>query len=353
MGASHNLYRGRHAASIENDFLRVTVLAEGGHIAEIFDKQSSVNPLWTPLWPSIEPSQYRADLHPEYGTGGDASLLAGIMGHNLCLDLFGGPSPEEVATGIPAHGEMSVAKCELSLVGDELRLKAYLPGAQLRFERCIQLQGRSVRIREGVENLSTLDRPIAWTQHVTLGPPFVESATTHFRASATRSKVFETQFGTADYMRPGAEFEWPLAGGSSGGSVDLRLMGRAPASAYTTHLMDAQREHAFFTAYSPTYKLALGYIWKRTDFPWLGIWEENHSRLNSPWSGRTLVRGMEFGVSPFPESRRAMIDRGKLFGVPTYRWLPARSRADVEYWAFTCAADFVPETAEWPNLEST
>lgn len=351
MPVPHNLYRGRRAASIENDFLRVTVLAQGGHIAEIFDKESGINPLWTPPWPSIEPSQYRADLHPEFGTGSDASLLAGIMGHNLCLDLFGGPSAEEAAAGIPAHGEMSVAKCELSLVDDELQLEAHLPGAQLRFDRRIHLQDRNVRIRESVENLSTLDRPIAWTQHVTLGRPFLDSSITQFRASATRSKVFETQFGTADYMRSGAEFEWPLAPASLGEPVDLRLMRRAPASAYTTHLMNPKREDAFFMAYSPTYKLAIGYIWKRADFPWIGIWEENHSRLNSPWNGKAVTRGMEFGVSPFPESRRTMIDRGKLFGIPTYRWLPARSRVEVEYWAFTRAADSVPDTAEWPNLE--
>ena len=72
-------------------------------------------------------------------------------------------------------------------------------------------------------------------------------------------------------------------------------------------------------------------MWKRSDFPWLGIWEENHSRTQSPWNGETLARGMEFGVSPFPETRRAMIDRGKLFGVPCYRWLPAKSTVAVEY----------------------
>ena len=37
---------------------------------------------------------------------------------------------------------------------------------------------------------------------------------------------------------------------------------------------------------------------------------------------------MEFGVSPIPETRRAMIDRGKLFGVPCYRWIPAKSAVD-------------------------
>ena len=98
MSASHE-YRGRRAATIENDALRVTVLVEGGHIAEIFDKRSGVNPLWTPPWRSIEPSTYSRARHPEYGDGGDAMLLAGIMGHNLCLDIFGGPSDAEAAAG--------------------------------------------------------------------------------------------------------------------------------------------------------------------------------------------------------------------------------------------------------------
>jgi hypothetical protein len=53
---SDTLYRGRNSVSIENSDLRVTVLREGGHIAEIFDKQTGVNPLWTPPWQSIEPS---------------------------------------------------------------------------------------------------------------------------------------------------------------------------------------------------------------------------------------------------------------------------------------------------------
>lgn len=62
-------YRNRRAATIENDTLRVTVLEEGGHIAEVADKASGVNPLWTPEWPSIEPSSYAAPRHPEYGGG--------------------------------------------------------------------------------------------------------------------------------------------------------------------------------------------------------------------------------------------------------------------------------------------
>jgi hypothetical protein len=89
-----------------------------------------------------------------------------------------------------------------------------------------------------------------------------------------------------------------------------------------------------------------GYVWKRGDFPWLGIWEENHGREHPPWNRRALTRGMEFGASPVPESRRNMIDRQSMFGVRGYRWLPAKSKAQVEYWAFIGSADSIPESLE-------
>lgn len=327
-------YRGRRAASIENEFVRVTVLREGGHIAEIFSKEAGVNPLWTPPWPSIEPSAYDRAKHPEYGHDAESKLLAGIMGHNLCLDIFGGPSPEEAEAGLTVHGESSVAPYDISARGASLVAEVHLPMAQLTFQRSIELDERVLRVRESVTNLMACDRAIAWTQHVTLGPPFLEKGVTEFRASATRSKVFETEFGDAMYLAAGAEFQWPNAPRKDGGREDLRVFNRAPVSgAYTTHLMDPAQEFASFAAFHPGMQLVFGYQWKRADFPWLGIWEENYSRRQAPWNGQVLTRGMEFGVSPMPESRRKMIERGQLFGVPAYRWLPAKSAAVVEYTA--------------------
>ena len=325
------------------------MLEEGGHIAEIFDKRAGVNPLWTPPWPAIEPSTYDRVTHPEYGGGPDAQLLAGIMGHNLCLDTFGAPSPEELAAGIPVHGEASVVPYDIRKTGGYLVTTARLPRAGLLFERRIELRGRTVHIKESVENQSATDRPIAWTQHVTLGPPFLKCGTTQFRASATRSKVFEGQFGDADYLVAAAEFDWPRAPRAGGGFADLQVCNESSCSgAYTAHLMDPNREFAFFAAFAPAFRSAFGCIWKQSNFPWLGIWEENHSRPHPPWNGRCLARGMEFGVSPFPESRRAMIERNRMFDVPTYRWLPAQSRATVEYWMVLQEADSIPESLEPP-----
>jgi hypothetical protein len=344
-------FRGRRAASIENDVIRVTVLEGGGHIAEILDKATGVNPLWIPPWSSIEPAEFDHFTRPGYGAGpAESRLLSALMGHNLCLDFFGGPSPQEEAAGLSAHGEGSIAVYQIEHGASSIVMRARLPIAQLHVERKISLHGRAVRIRERVENLTGSDRPVGWTEHVTLGPPFVERAITEFRAPATRSKTFEGAFGSADYLTAGTEFDWPLAPAIGGGHADLRRSSAAAASsAYTAHLIDPEQTHGFFVAHSPRYQLAFGYIWSRSDFPWLGIWEENASRTAPPWNGAGLTRGMEFGVSPFPETRRQMIDRGRLFGVPTYRWIPARASVSVEYWALIRPAAEIPETLEWPH----
>jgi hypothetical protein len=343
-------FRGRRAHAIENDDLRVTVLEEGGHIAEVLDKKTGVNPLWIPPWPSIEPSEYCAAGDRVYGASVESQLLAGIMGHNLCLDIFGGPSAEEQSAGLQPHGEASVARYELSGNGPALHARAILAESRLSVERQIELSGRNVRVRESVENLSATDRPVGWTEHVTLGPPFLEHGVTEFGTSATRSKVLESVFGSADYLIPAAEFTWPHAPGGDGRPIDLRVYTSRPrSSAFTTHLMDPTKNTAFFVAFSPRLRLAFGYVWRQPDFPWLGIWEENRSRPHNPWNGDTVTRGMEFGVSPFPESRRQMIERGSLFNVPTYRWIPAKTRAEVEYWVVSRAAEVIPDGLDWPS----
>jgi hypothetical protein len=308
-------YRGRRAVQIENEFVRLTVTVEGGHIAEILDKRSGVNPLWTPPWTSIEPSVYSAARYPEYGASPEAKLLAGILGHNTCLDLFGPPSAEEERAGVTVHGEASVLPYELHASRAGLTATCSLPVSQLAFERRFELDGQKILIAETVENLSALDRPIAWTEHVTLGPPFLECGVTQFRAPA-EPEGFESYTDIASF----------------GG--------------YTTHLLDPNRERAWFFAYSPKSEILFGYVWRRSDFPWLGVWEENCSRKQAPWNGRTQARGMEFGVSPIPETRRAMIERQKLLDTACYRWLPARARLAINYYAGIARAAAIPETIE-------
>jgi hypothetical protein len=345
-------FQNRRAVRVENGVVRVTATVEGGHIAEIRHKGSGVNPLWLPPWPSIEPSAYDLAEHPGYGNDSDARLLAAILGHNICLDTFGGPSSEEAKAGIPPHGEGPVVPYQVSSIAEtEMILSGALNLAQLRFTRRIKLSSGSavVRLSETAENLSATDRPIAWTQHVTLGPPFLETGKTQFHMPATRSKVGDASFNDnrGPYV-PDAEFDWPLCPRKSGGAEDFRTYTKGPVSGgFTTHLMDPSREQVFFMTWSPASKVLFGYIWNRQDFPWMARWEEHHLRNQPPWNGKAITCGMEFGVSPFVEPRRKMVERGTLFGVPSYKWVPAKSKLNVEYCAFITTNNAMPDSVRW------
>jgi hypothetical protein len=329
-------YRNRRAFEISNARISVTVLYEGGHIARFVSRDCDMNPLWTPRWPAVEPSSYDPAKHPEYGEDSESKLLAGIMGHNLCMDIFGGPTESEAAAGLTVHGEASVAPYEIDGGDASLTMRARFTEARLDFARSIALDGGTAEISESVANLDAVDRPIAWTQHVSMGAPFIEPGVTEFRVPATRSKVIETDItGGKGFQRTGAEFDWPLCPRRDRGAIDLRRYPDEPVSAgYTAHLLDPAQDEAYFEAWHPPSELLFGYSWDRADFPWLGRWEENRCRTHAPWNGGEIVCGMEFGVSPMPESRRAMIERGRLFGAPCYRWIPARSTVTVRYRAF-------------------
>lgn len=344
-------YPQRETVVLENNRLRLTLLPGGGHIAAVTLKSNGVNALWDPPWETIDPSRYDPSKHAEYGPRPEARLLSGIAGHNLCFDFSGPPSGEEAEAGLGVHGEAGVVDWQVSASEGELLARAELPVAGISFERRLRLAADShvVVIRETAENLSAADRAVGWTEHCTIGPPFLEKGKTEFHVPATSSKVFESPFAPGhERLRPGAEFHWPMAPTSAGGFSDLRVMPDDEVSgAYTAHLLDPALEHAFFSAFNPDLKTAFGYVWKRSDFPWLGIWEENCYRAHPPWRGRTLTRGMEFGVSPFPESRRAMIERGSMFGEKGYRWIPARAKATVEYRLFIVETERAPETLQW------
>ncbi|MEZ5363371.1 MAG: hypothetical protein R2748_13770 [Bryobacterales bacterium] len=347
MGISH-----RRQAVLENDKLRLVVLPGGGHIASVTLRSNPVNPLWDPPWETIEPSQYDAAKHGvTYGTDVDGRLLSGIAGHNLCFDLFGVPSEAEAKAGLDVHGEASSADWEVAVDGPEMICRGEFPLCGMAFERRLRLAEGSqvVTVTETAINRSGVDRPVGWTQHVTLGPPFLEKGKTRFHAPGGASKTLEAEFAPGHDRFPiGAEFQWPYAPRIDGGFEDLRtLTAEKVGGAFTTHLMAPDREQAYFTAWSPGSKLAFGYVWKRSDFPWLGIWEENGGRTHAPWSGRTLTRGMEFGASPFPETRRSWLDRGSLFGQPVSRWIPAGGRGTAEYRIFLVETDAAPEAVEY------
>ncbi len=282
---------------------------------------------------------FNTQKNPEFGTGCDARLLAGIMGHNLCLDIFGGPSAGEEAAGITPHGEGSVVHFDIDGGGSKLTMKAEMPLAQIRFGTQHRVAGhRQCGFASPAESLAAFDRPY-WLDSArehSMVHHSSNEASTQFRASATRSKVFESEFGADPYLKAGAEFEWPLAPQKDGAYMDLRVMNISPVSSgYTAHLMDHRSEHALYprpgTPGKRSHSATSGS--DRTSLArHLG---GGHSRTGAPWNGQTLARGMEFGASPHtrnPAANPLIVAVSSARRKHTAGFQPKQC-VEVEYWA--------------------
>jgi hypothetical protein len=86
--------------------------------------------------------------------------------------------------------------------------------------------------------------------------------------------------------------------------------------------------------YNADYPVLIGYVYPTADNPWLGDWQENMSNKTLPWNGQAVARGLEFGTTPMPEGLRRSVERGKMYGVPTYRWIGGRQRLTTTWSAF-------------------
>lgn len=335
---SGNILDGRAGYRIYSDWGRIGVLEGGGHICElILNSVPEVNPLWKPPWKTIDPDRYSPAKNVRaYGPPPDGKLLAGIAGHNLSFDHFGPPSKEETAAGLATHGEAPCAKWKMKKVSGRvptLQCDCVLQKAQIKFRRNISSHRENpvIYVEERAENLGFYDRPISWNEHVTFGPPFVESDTTLFDMPATRTKTCPPGYSERIFLQTDAEFTWPDAPRNDGSRHNLRTMPDETYGHYTAQLLDPALEIAFVSACNPRLQLLVVYAFRRTDFPWVGNWEERNHRTSAPWRGKTFCRGMEFSTTPFAIPRRETIDQGPLFEGKTFRWLAARSSVTLRY----------------------
>ena len=348
MKISTNRYQGRQAWVLDNDTIALTLMVGGGHIAalELKDKPG-INPLWDPPWKSLEPWDY---VPAKHAGAYQLKLLASILGHNICLGWFGDPSASEAAAGLEVHGEAPVAKWRLvgkpvTEAGVALTCKCDLPVSQMQLTRTISSakSSRVIHVKEVVTSTSRRDLPFTLCEHATVGPPFLEKGVTVFDMPATQAHTFPGPFSPRMRLRPDTAFVWPVGPAARGRKIDLRQIAKADSASsdFTTQLINPERDSAWVSAVNPKLGLLLAYVWKREDLPWVGNWEENYGRTGAPWKGQTLTRGLEFSNTPFPVGLRTAVDRGRFQGQPTYRWLPALGRVEVEFDILLAA---IPET---------
>jgi hypothetical protein len=340
-------WKGREATQLTNGVIELITLTNGGHFAGLRFLggvgSSCENVFWEPPWSTYdqEPALSQ-ELLQTYGPRGVDQFMAGYTGHCLCLDYFGEPSPEQVAAGLSLHGEAPVARWTVTKPAQpeipQCQWNVILPVAHLEFERAVSLgEGESVAyIRETVRNQRDVDHACDWVQHATFGPPLLKEGESTLAASAQRGKAWPLEYDGGLLLAKNCEFDWPSAPcADSEGSIDLRKPFSTKGRGFvTTTLLDPGREMQFVVAANWKMRLGVGYCFRRQDFPWMTIWEENCARESSPWNARTQARGMEFGTTPFPLGNKENRRRGHLFDTPSWCVIPGGGEKTARYLIF-------------------
>ena len=319
-------FEGYPAIVVLTPKLQLTVMKKGSTLASVTltDDPEKLSPLWNPMRMARELGR------PAVYDGG-----AGLF---VCVDGFGAPSAEEKAAGLPFHGE---AHTEMFAVhsGREgsstvVTLSAELPITRETFTRTFRVIDNEnvVHVESDLESLLGFDRPINWAEHATIGSPFLEPGVTVVDVSGSRSHTRPyTSVDDGDVQRrlkSDQDFQWPLAPGLNGTTIDLRQTPINPHFLdHAATLTDPDRELEWVTAINPKKRLIIGYIFRRADYPWVQYWgfyPPTHK----------MARGMEFSTQPFDLPRREVVTTGTMFDTPLYRWLPAKSSIKTHFLLF-------------------
>ncbi|MBM3784279.1 MAG: hypothetical protein FJW30_07945 [Acidobacteria bacterium] len=314
----------RPATAFENDKLELLVLNKGGAFASLILKDDSekLNPMWNPA------ALARMTKGP--------SRFGDSIGHFVCVDGFGPTSKEEAAAGLQGHGEAHRQPWEIVEKGRNgntqfISWRARLPVVQEIFTRKLEVVDgeQVVYVESSLENELAFDRPINWAEHGTIGYPFLAPGKTVIDASVGRCQTRPHQNVPPNRrLVSEKEFQYPVAPLKAGGSADLRQIPNPPDSMdHTGCLLDPSRRLGFITAINLEKRMMLGYLVRREEYPWLQEW------MNYP-PNMALSRGLEFGTQPFDVSRRTTVEMGKLFDVPAFRWLPAKSKIGTRFLMF-------------------
>ncbi len=312
---------------METAELRVTILECGGHVAEIVYKPAGeTNPLWMQSRPTIDSDHFDKAVHGAiYGTDYEAKLISGLAGHNLCFPFWGTPTASEDAAGMTFHGESNIVRWEATGASSaSLQVIATMPESATQFARSIRCAGQVIYFSETARNLSAWDRPVGWCEHVTFGAPFVTAGETEFAANLTRG------FVTIDPKEP--EVTWP-DGIADGPHLLTGFRATDGPDLVNSFLVDQASEFGYVVAWNPRQRLLIGYVFKRSEFPWVNVWESRNADRHT--------RGMEFSNTPQEGTMKNYAKRQQIWDVPVYEWLDAKSELKKSYAAFVAA---VPET---------
>ncbi len=301
---------GQRAVVLQNELLRVTVLAgRGADIVEFLYKPLDVDFMWAnPNGPvkedSSQPPQEALKAFGHYYSGGWQELFP-----------HGSKPVEAYGTDLYQHGEVWGLAWDVRIEEDSPARISVCFTCRTRqtpfvLERHMTLNSGSpvVTIDETAHNFGRLGLDIMWGHHPAFGAPFL-SRDCRLYANAKTLNV-NLKHRTS----------WPI--GEYKGEREDFSKAPVPRSGKGRMLYLEDLIEGWYALVNPKLKVGFGMRWNKRQFPVVWIWQEAGGK-NSPWFGN----GYATAVEPFTNLPFARERKEKLMRVPAGKAITARFEA--------------------------
>jgi hypothetical protein len=305
---------GLAAVTLENDRLRVTVLAgKGTDVVEFTDKRRDLDFVWR----SPNGIRHPVTTSPGAGTDDVAAFLDSYPGGwQEVLPNGGAPSVYRGAS-FAQHGEVATLPWEYEVVDDgAVRFTVTARRMPLRLAKTVRLRAAALEFDEELVNEAPVPLEAMWGHHITFGAQFGETRGPNRRFRLSPGGEIRVPDGVsviphATAIHPsgrrrvmaGGPYAWPTVPDGSGGTVDLSIVpGRGEPS-----------DIVYLAGFGDTGWYEIGGLrveWDATVLPYLWLWQELGATTDYPWWGQAYVLGLEPFSSYPTDGLAAAVDNG-------------------------------------------
>lgn len=269
---SEYILRGLRAVVLENELLRVTVLADKGtDIYEFLYKPKDVDFMWRSPFPLRNPALFVPTapnavgaFHDNYEGGWQEILPTGGVPTQYKGAEFG------------YHGEVSLIPWDYAVEEDRpervavvFRVRTYRTPFYVE-KRLSLLRGQAMLIcEERLVNEGEEEMELMWGHHPALGPAFVDPSC---RIEVAGARVMTQRLGDSSRFADGEGYTWPMVPGADGDMIDLSRVPPPEARAHDLALLYDLQEN-WFAVHNEQKRLSFGMRWSPGVLRYLWFWQ--------------------------------------------------------------------------------
>jgi hypothetical protein len=287
------VYRGHRCVTMENERLRVLVVADkGADLLELLYKPLDLELLWR---------SYHG-LRREGIDRASSPLAVGPFREQFAGGWFemlpNGPEPSmHRGAAFGFHGEATLLPWDYRIVVDDpdrivVTFSVRLVRMPIHVEKTLTLDRGSSTLLIDERLVCEAAHPleVLWGQHPTFGWPFLEAGCRVFLPPCVAHVAAEPPLGHR--LRPNQEAPWSHLEGVDGSPIDVSIVPGPDSRSHDFVRLDDLAD-GWYAITNPHQRVGFALRWDRALFPTLGFWQVLRGGPDYPWYGQPYLIALE------------------------------------------------------------